>query len=237
MERIALQKLINWNNNKRKKPLIIWGARQVGKTYLVEELFAKTYYKNNYIYVDCKKEDEIREFCSETANAEKIIEYISLRKGKQINENTLLIFDEVQECPNIISSLKYFCQDFREIPVIATGSMVRIKLQRETKKRGAKENNKFVFSHVKAGKRSAELEDSLQWLSDAGLITQCFMVEKPELPLAGFADRTYFKVYMSDLGLLRVRSGLSAETILGETGMYGLRVRFQRTMYLMSLSQ
>lgn len=145
MERIALQKLITWNNNKRKKPLIIWGARQVGKTYLAEELFAKTYYKNNYIYIDCKKEDEIREFCSETANAEKIIEYISLRKGKQIDEKTLLIFDEVQECPNIISSLKYFCQDFSEIPVIATGSMVRIKLQRKTHKRGSEENNKFLF--------------------------------------------------------------------------------------------
>ena len=145
MERIALQKLIDWNDNKRKKPMIVWGARQVGKTYLVEELFAKKYYKNNYIYVDCKKEDEIREFCSKTANAEKIIEYISLRKGKQINEKTLLIFDEVQECPNIISSLKYFCQDFREIPVIATGSMVRIKLQRETHKRGSRENDKFLF--------------------------------------------------------------------------------------------
>lgn len=145
VERIALQKLINWNGNKRKKPLIVWGARQVGKTYLVEELFAKKYYKNNYIYIDCKKEDEIREFCSETANAEKIIEYISLRKGKQINAKTLLIFDEVQECPNIISSLKYFCQDYREIPVIATGSMVRIKLQRETHKRGSKENDKFLF--------------------------------------------------------------------------------------------
>lgn len=145
MERIALQKLIDWNDNKRKKPLIVWGARQVGKTYLVEELFAKKYYKNNYIYVDCKKEDEIREFCSKTANAEKIIEYISLRKGKQINEKTLLIFDEVQECPNIISSLKYFCQDYREIPVIATGSMVRIKLQRETHKRGSRENDKFLF--------------------------------------------------------------------------------------------
>ena len=145
MERMALQKLIDWNNNKRKKPLIIWGARQVGKTYLVEELFAKKYYKNSYIYIDCKKEDEIREFCSETANAEKIIEYISLRKGKQINERTLLIFDEMQECPNIISSLKYFCQDFREVPVIATGSMVRIKLQRETHKRGSKENDKFLF--------------------------------------------------------------------------------------------
>lgn len=144
MERIALQKLIAWNNNKRKKPLVVWGARQVGKTYLVEELFAKTYYKNNYIYVDCKKEDEIREFCSKTANAEKIIEYISLRRGKQINEKTLLIFDEVQECPNIISSLKYFCQDYREIPVIATGSMVHIKLQRETHKRG-RENDRFLF--------------------------------------------------------------------------------------------
>ena len=145
MERIALQKLIDWNNNSRKKPLIVWGARQVGKTYLVHEIFAKTYYKNNYIYIDCKKEDEIREFCSKTANAEKIIEYISLSKGKQITQKTLLIFDEVQECPNIISSLKYFCQDFREIPVIATGSMVRIKLQRETHKRGSKDNDKFLF--------------------------------------------------------------------------------------------
>ena len=145
MERFALQKLINWKNNKRKKPLIIWGARQVGKTYLAKELFAKKYYKGNYIYIDCKIEDEIREFCRGTANAEKIIEYISLLKGKRITENTLLIFDEVQECPNVISSLKYFCQDFREIPVIATGSMVRIKLQRETHKRGSKDNGKFLF--------------------------------------------------------------------------------------------
>ena len=145
MERIALQQLTDWNNNKRKKPVIIWGARQVGKTYLAEELFAKKYYKNSYIYVDFKKEDEIRNFCAETANAEKIIEYISLRKGKPISEKTLLIFDEIQECPNIISSLKYFCQDFREIPVIATGSMVRIKLQRETYKRGSGEKEKFLF--------------------------------------------------------------------------------------------
>ena len=145
MERNALQKLIAWNENKRKKPLIVWGARQVGKTYLIQKIFAETYYKDNYIYIDCKIEDEVREFCSKTANAGKIIEYISLLKGKKINENTLLIFDEVQECPNVVSSLKYFCQDFGEIPVIATGSMVRIKLQRETHKRGSKENDKFLF--------------------------------------------------------------------------------------------
>lgn len=145
MERMALQKLVEWNNSKRRKPLIVWGARQVGKTYLVLDIFAETYYQNNYIYIDCKKEDEIRTFCLGTANAEKIIEYISLRKGRSINEKTLLIFDEVQECPNIISSLKYFCQDFRNIPVIATGSMVRIKIQRETHKRGASDNSKFLF--------------------------------------------------------------------------------------------
>ncbi len=92
--------------------------------------------KYNYIYIDCKIEDEIREFCSKTVNAEKIIEYVSLFKGKKITDQTLLIFDEVQECPNIVSALKYFCQDFRQVPVIVTGSMVRIKIQRETHKRG-----------------------------------------------------------------------------------------------------
>lgn len=145
MKRNALQKLIEWNNNKRKKPMIVWGARQVGKTYLVKDIFAQTYYKDNYIYIDCKIEDEVRDFCTKTANAKKIIEYISLLKGKQIDENTLLIFDEVQECPNIVSSLKYFCQDFRQIPVIATGSMVRIKIQRETHKRGSGNDSKFLF--------------------------------------------------------------------------------------------
>lgn len=125
--------------------MIVWGARQVGKTYLVKDIFAETYYKDNYIYIDCKIEDEIRDFCTKTANAKKIIEYISLLKGKQIDENTLLIFDEVQECPNIVSSLKYFCQDFRQIPVIATGSMVRIKIQRETHKRGSGNDGKFLF--------------------------------------------------------------------------------------------
>lgn len=145
MERNATQKLLEWHKNSRRKPLIVWGARQVGKTYLVKDIFAETYYKDNYIYIDCKIEDEIREYCFNTANAGKIIEYISLLKGKQITEQTLLIFDEVQECPNIVSSLKYFCQDFPNIPVIATGSMVRIKIQRETHKRGASDNNKFLF--------------------------------------------------------------------------------------------
>ena len=143
MKRLSIDKLIKWNNDKNKKPLIVWGARQVGKTYLVKNLFADLYYEKKYIYIDFKIEDKINEFCSNTADAKKIIEYISLSKGKAIDKDTLLIFDEIQECPNIISALKYFCQDFREIPVIATGSMVRIKLQRITKKRGKSQS--FLF--------------------------------------------------------------------------------------------
>ena len=58
----------------------------------------------------------------------------------------------------------------------------------------------------------------MRWLADAGLITRACLVEKPELPLSGFADRTYFKVYMSDIGLLRVRSGVSAEAVMEGSG-------------------
>ncbi len=145
MERLATKNLQDWNNNSNRKPLIVWGARQVGKTYLVRDIFAEQFYKDSYIYIDFKIEDEIRDFCNLTANSNKIIEFISLQKEKPIDENVLLIFDEIQECPNIISALKYFCQDHKEIPVIATGSMVRIKLQRESRKRGINNNDKFLF--------------------------------------------------------------------------------------------
>lgn len=77
MQRNATQQLTDWNNNKSRKPLIVWGARRVGKTYLVKDIFAETYYQNNYIYIDCKIEDEINEFCSKTANAEQKILTVS----------------------------------------------------------------------------------------------------------------------------------------------------------------
>ena len=88
----------------------------------------------------------------------------------------------------------------------------------------AKENRKFIFSHVKEGKRSADLEDALQWLVDAGLVSKLYMVENPESPLSGFADKTYFKVYMCDVGLLRVKSKVDSETIMEENPSY---IRFK----------
>lgn len=88
----------------------------------------------------------------------------------------------------------------------------------------AKENNKFIFSHVKKGARAKDLEDALEWLIDAGLIYKQKLVEKPELPLSFKADDTYFKVYMADVGLLRKKANVYYKTILDGDDNY---VRFK----------
>lgn len=140
MKRNALNKLIEWNNSKNRKPLIVWGARQVGKTYLIKDLFANKYYKDNYFYIDLSKDDDYKNYIDTTCDPGKIIKYIELKEEKRIDSNTLLIFDEIQECPNIITALKHFHQDYKEIPLIVTGSMVRIKLRKQ-----ANNKNEILF--------------------------------------------------------------------------------------------
>ena len=145
MYRKYIENLIEWKNSHNRKPLMVWGARQVGKTYLIKEIFAKEYFPNKYIYVDCRTERSFVDYCMEHVNAKEIIEYLSLDRDMVIDKDTLLIFDEAQECLPIITLMKYFCQDFKEIPVIVTGSMVRIKIQRENRKRGLGNKDKFLF--------------------------------------------------------------------------------------------
>lgn len=145
MYRNAIKSLEKWNSNVKRKPMIVWGARQVGKTYLIRDIFAETYYKDNYLYIDFRLEADIRDYCEKHVSAKEIVEFIAAVKNKRIGPNTLLIFDEIQECPGIITALKYFCQDMREVPVIATGSMVRIRLQRLARKRGANKAEPFLF--------------------------------------------------------------------------------------------
>lgn len=128
MERTKISGLVSWLTKKHRKPLIVWGARQIGKTHLIKELFAKRYFKE-FIYIDVKKDDEARAFFSTTSDAAKYISYIETRFGKKLTKDVLLMFDEVQTCHQVLSALKYFCQDFPEIPVIATGSLVRLSLK------------------------------------------------------------------------------------------------------------
>ena len=145
MYRKYLNDLVEWFNKPNRKPLMVWGARQVGKTYLIKEMFAKKYFPNRYIYIDCRTEHKFVDYCMDHVNAKEIIEYLSLENDTIIDNNTLLIFDEAQECLPIITLMKYFCQDFRDIPIIVTGSMVRIKIQRENGRRGPRNDDKFLF--------------------------------------------------------------------------------------------
>ena len=114
MERKELKRLIEWNAEHRK-PLVVYGARQIGKTYLIKEIFAERYYKDSYIYIDFKKDNDVRDYINGNGknngpitDAKKIIEYLSLREKRIIDKNVLLIFDEIQEALPIITSLKYF---------------------------------------------------------------------------------------------------------------------------------
>lgn len=145
MKRKALADLQKWMNNPNRKPLIVWGSRQVGKSYLIKEIFAKQFFPDKYVYIDFRLEKDINAFCFDNVDPKQIMTFISLIKNTNIDENTLLIFDEIQECPAIITSLKYFCQNFRKQPVIATGSMVRTKLKRIVNKRGKGYVQEFLF--------------------------------------------------------------------------------------------
>ena len=141
MERLKLIDIKQWNDDPNREPLVIWGARQVGKTYLVKELFAEECYKGNYIYIDLKRDADIAKQLNLNCDPKKYISYLEIVFNRTIDNNTLLIFDEVQECPNVFSSLKYFKQDYRQIPVIMTGSMVRLAIRQFSKKK----NNSFLY--------------------------------------------------------------------------------------------
>lgn len=333
MRRAIMDYLLEWKERDDRKPLLLTGVRQCGKTYILEE-FGKSSF-DSYVHLNFDKQEGLASLFDYDFDVHRIVrELESMVVGAPIVPGkTLLVFDEIQACPRAIESLKYFCEDMRELHLIAAGSLLGValadenisfpvgKVQRQemypmsfeefvwamdgsnqwdslaempmdrpvpelldipmkklytdylivggmpevvesfrTKRNYeaaeeiqntilkdyasdfskhapakevpkirwiwdsipqqlAKENNKFVFSHVKSGKRAADLEDALLWLENAGLVYRLPLVENPEPPLSVFADSTYFKLYLADVGLLRTRAGLSYKAILaGETG-------------------
>lgn len=333
MYREIINDLKKWKDKSRRKPLILTGVRQCGKTYIVDE-FARSNFES-YVYVNFESEETLSAIFDYDFDVNRIIKELERHfKMEIIPGKTLVFFDEIQECTRAITSLKYFCEQMRDLHIVCAGSLLGVALKKkqisfpvgkvnrlqlypmsfkefiiandradlidtfkewptdreipklytapmeellkayyivggmpevvktwiethdyeeveEVQKeilddyaddfskhapltdvpkirwiwdsvpvQLAKENNKFIFSHVKEGKRSAELEDALQWLVDAGLLIKTELVEKPEIPLEGAADKTYFKVYMSDVGLLRAKSKVSVNTILEESDLY-----------------
>ena len=123
MKRNAFHDLIEWKNYEDRKPLVLKGARQVGKTWLMKE-FGRSCYEN-YVYFNFDEEDELKSIFEVNKNPQRIIELLSLIAGDKIlPEKTLIIFDEIQECPEALNSLKYFKEKANEYHVIAAGSLL-----------------------------------------------------------------------------------------------------------------
>lgn len=127
MYRIAIEKLYKWKESKRRKPLIIEGARQVGKTWLMKEFGEKAY--QDTIYINFDSNSRMSELFSEDLNVDRLIMGIELYAGKKIDpDHTLLIFDEVQEVPKALSSLKYFYENAPQYHIVCAGSLLGIAL-------------------------------------------------------------------------------------------------------------
>ena len=337
MYREILEDLKEWKDNPGRKPLLLTGVRQCGKTYIIEE-FARENFKS-YVRINFEESEKLSAIFDYDFDVRRIVAELEMNcRTKIVPGETCVFFDEIQECPRAITSLKYFCENMRELHLICAGSLLGVAIKKQqlsfpvgkvnrlelhpmdfrefviAKGRDdlirvfenwpadreipdlysapmkkllkefyvvggmpeavktwvetgnsedveevlsgilkdyaddftkhapgeevikmrwiwdsipvqlARENRKFMFSHVREGKRAAYLEDALQWLVDAGLVLKLHLVENPELPLSGFANKSYFKVYLCDVGLLRVKSKVDAGTVFDETPSY---IRFK----------
>ena len=127
MYRVAIEKLYKWRESKRRKPLIIEGARQVGKTWLMKEFGSKAY--ANTVYINFDSNSRMADLFASDLNTDRLIMGLELYAGHKIEaENTLLIFDEVQEVPRALSSLKYFYENAPQYHIVCAGSLLGIAL-------------------------------------------------------------------------------------------------------------
>ncbi len=130
MERKAMNDLIAWKNSKNRKPLLLYGARQVGKTYLVKQ-FGEKYFED-IIYVNFETNDIISKMIDENITPEYIIKNLEVAFGRAIDkEKTLIFFDEIQKNSRALTSLKYFCEDAPEYYVIGAGSLLGVHINRK----------------------------------------------------------------------------------------------------------
>ena len=321
MKRFVLDELQKWKSSKRRKPLIVKGARQVGKTWALQE-FGRSF-PDGFAYFNFDKDAEYRQFFQSTKDVRRILQNLAMASGQKITTDTLIIFDEIQACPEALNSLKYFCEDAPEYYVASAGSLLGIKLSQgfpvgkvdflemgpmtfteylladgaenleeylsgineiatipdaffnplieklkmyfvvggmpepvlvwtedgdikeadrvlsnilmsyendfakhadptdvpkiqliwdSLPSQLARENKKFLCSAVKDGARAREYENALNWLYNADLVRKTFRISKPGLPLSAYDDLTAFKIYMSDVGLLRKHSHLATST-------------------------
>ncbi len=129
MRRIVIDKLISWKKSEQRKPLILKGVRQVGKTWLLKE-FGKKYYENT-AYFNFDEQSELKQYFETTKDVQRILENLALINGAPILPGkTLIIFDEIQECNAALNALKYFCETAPEYHIACAGSLLGIRVSK-----------------------------------------------------------------------------------------------------------
>lgn len=132
MERLVMSNLVEWKNSKYRKPLLLKGVRQVGKTWILKE-FAKRHYKN-IAYFNFDENPEYKQFFENTKDVDRILQNLLLASGERLTwdspQDTLIVFDEIQECPNAINTLKYFSENTPHYHVACAGSLLGIALSK-----------------------------------------------------------------------------------------------------------
>lgn len=127
MKRFAMDKLVEWKNSSNRKPMLVMGARQVGKTWLMKE-FGKVHYSNT-AYISFYNNKRAAEIFKADYDIKRLIMNLSIEARTEIEpETTLVVFDEIQEAPNVLESLKYFCEEATEYHIIAAGSLLGVAL-------------------------------------------------------------------------------------------------------------
>lgn len=330
MQRAAYRELVIWKNKTDRKPLIIKGARQVGKTWLMKKFAAEEF--PAYVYFNFEGNQRLQAIFSGDLNTERIIRALAIESGKPIVAGeTLLIFDEIQEAPGALTSLKYFYENAPQYPIMAAGSLLGVALHRHTSfpvgkvdfldlyplsftefllasgqeplvklleekdwalintfrekyiellrqyyyvggmpeavqtftangdhhgvrtiqkniltayeqdfskhapheivprirmlwnsvpSQLAKENRKFVYSHIREGARAKDYELAMTWLINCGLLHKVNRVKKPSIPLKAYEDLTAFKLYLVDTGLLAAMADLPARILLEGNALF-----------------
>lgn len=127
MDRFILDNLLKWKNSHYRKPLILKGVRQVGKTWILKE-FGKRYYENT-AYFNFDENEEYKQFFETTKDVNRILQNLMLVSGEKIvPEKTLIIFDEIQDCPKVINAMKYFCENAPQYHIACAGSLLGVAL-------------------------------------------------------------------------------------------------------------
>lgn len=333
MKRKFYQKLVAWKENNLSTPLMVVGARQIGKTYLIDE-FCKNNFED-YIYINLDKSENIQKIFDNTINPEEILSQLELVLNKAIDiEKTIIFFDEIQVSERAISSLKYFCESENNYKIICAGSLLGVKINRfnssfpvgkvlieymypmdfeefllamnredlTTKIKScylenspmpeavhkiltnmwriylcvggmpqviidylnseknllkmselipntiitaylsdmskytvyksesikissiyekmpaqlAKENKKFNYKIISNYACKRDFETALNWLISSNLLYKCSLVTVPQIPLKAYADEDNFKMYLSDVGLLRVLCEIQFNQIMSD---------------------